>query len=220
MQMTRTYLACGAVAGPLFILVVVIQDYIRPGFDPRTYMLSLLALGDWGWVQVTNFVLTGLLNVFYAVGLWKTLRPGRAGTAATILIAAYGIGLIMVGMFTTDPADGFPPGSVAPTGPSGHGVVHALGALFVFVFLAAAMLSFGSFFLARGERGWGAYCIASAAVIMVLFFGGINDAEWMARMIRLATLIGWMAPALCARKLLSWQSAAPTATPARVVARA
>lgn len=220
MSVTKTLLLCGALAGPLFILVVILEDYSQPGFDPRMHMLSLHALGDWGWVQIVNFVGAGVLNVLYAAGLWRTLRPGRAGTATAILIAAYGLGLVTVGVFSTDPAGGFPPGSVAPTAPSGHGVVHALGALFVFVFLAAAIGSLGSSFLARGERGWGAYCIASAVVIMVLFFGGISDAEWMARLIRLATLIGWMAPALCARKLLSWQSAAPTATPARVVARA
>lgn len=220
MSLTRKLLMCGAVAGPLFIVVVMLQDYSRAGFDPRTHMLSLLALGDWGWVQVVNFVGAGLLDVLYAVGLWRALRPGRAGAAAAILIAAYGVGLVTVGVFTTDPAGGFPPGSIAPTGPSGHGVVHALGALFVFVFLAAAIASLGSFFLAQRERAWGVYCIASAAVIMVLFFGGISNAEWMARLIRLATLIGWMAPSLCAVRLLSGASAAAMAKPTRVAARA
>jgi hypothetical protein len=38
---------------------------------------------------------------------------------------------------------------------------------------------------------------------MLLFFGGINNVEFMARLIRLATFIGWLAPALCAVKLLS-----------------
>jgi hypothetical protein len=78
-------------------------------------------------------------------------------------------------------------------------VVHALGALFVFVFLAAAIAAFGAYFVGKRERGWGAYCIASAAVIMVLFFAGINNADWMARLIRLATLIGFIAPSLCTR---------------------
>jgi hypothetical protein len=129
----------------------------------------------------------------------------------------YGLGLMTVGVFTTDPAGGFPPGSVEPSAPSGHGVVHALGALFVFVFLALAIASFGAYFLAHGTRGWVAYCFASAAVIMVLFFGGISNAELMARFIRLATLIGWMAPALCATKLLACLSAPrATTTPARV----
>src|SRR5215471_14150624 len=102
-------------------------------------MLSLHALGDWGWVQVVNFVGAGVLNLFYSVGLWRVLRPGRAATTAAVLIAAYGLGLITVGIFTTDPAGGFPPGIAEPAGPSPHGVVHALGALFTFVFLAGAI---------------------------------------------------------------------------------
>ena len=56
---TRILLLCGAIAGPLFLLTLLIQDYTVPGFDPRLDMLSLLSLGIWGWVQIANFVLAG-----------------------------------------------------------------------------------------------------------------------------------------------------------------
>jgi uncharacterized protein DUF998 len=78
---TRILLLCGAIAGPLFLLILLIQDYTVPGFDPRLDMLSLLSLGSWGWVQIANFVLAGALNLLYAVGLWWRLYPGRAGIA-------------------------------------------------------------------------------------------------------------------------------------------
>ncbi len=135
---TKTLLLCGAIAGPLFLLTVLIQDYTRPGFDPRLRLLSLLSLGDWGWVQIANFVLAGVLNVLYTLGLWRRLHPGRAGTWGPILIGAYGLGLIAVGIFRTDPENGFPPGAVKPTQPSWHGAIHALGGLFIFLVLAAA----------------------------------------------------------------------------------
>src|SRR2546425_5309506 len=48
------------------------------------------------------------------------LHPGRAGTWGPILIGAYGLGLILVGVFRTDPANGFPPGVTVPTHPSWH----------------------------------------------------------------------------------------------------
>ena len=51
-----------------------------PDQAPRRHLLSQLSLGDWGWVQVGNFVLAGLLNLLYAWGLWRSLHPGRAGT--------------------------------------------------------------------------------------------------------------------------------------------
>ncbi len=203
LSLTRILLLCGAIAGPLFILTVLIQDYTRPGFDPRLDPLSLLSLGDWGWVQIVNFVLAGVLNLLYAVGLWRRLHTGRAGTWGPILIGAYGFGLILVGVFRTDPANGFPPGAIAPTGPSWHGVIHALGGLFVFVVLAAALGVFVRFFLERKERWWAFYCLASAVLLLLIFFTGFSNAAFMARTLRLATLIGWMAASLIAIKLLS-----------------
>ncbi len=203
LSLTRILLFCGAIAGPLFILIVLIQDYARPGFDPRLQPLSLLSLGDWGWVQIVNFVLAGVLNLLYAVGLWRRLHPGRAGTWGPLLIGAYGLGLIAVGVFRTDPADGFPPGAIASTGPSWHGAIHALGGLFVFIVLAAALAVFVRLFLALKERWWAFYCMASAVLLLLFFFGGINSAVLMARFLRLGTLVGWMAASVIAIKLLS-----------------
>ncbi len=203
LSLTRILLLCGAIAGPLFILTVLIQDYTRPGFDPRLQALSLLSLGDWGWVQIVNFVLAGVLNLLYAGGLWRRLHPGRAGTWGPLLIGAYGLGLIAVGVFRTDPANGFPPGAIASTGPSWHGAIHALGGLFVFLVLAAAIAVFARLFLARKERWWAFYCLASAVLLLLFFFGGINSAVLMARFLRLGTLVGWMAASVIAMKLLS-----------------
>src|SRR5438876_5695531 len=151
LSLTRILLLCGAIAGPLFILIALIQDYTRAGFDQRLQPLSLLSLGDWGWVQIANFALAGALNVLYAVGLWRRLHRGRGGTWAPILIGVYGLGLITVGVFTTDPAYGFPQGVIAPAVPSWHGIIHALGGLVVFLVLTAALAVFGRLFLARKE---------------------------------------------------------------------
>lgn len=201
-SLTRILLLCGAIAGPLFIFTVLIQDYTRPGFDPRLDPLSLLSLGDWGWVQIVNFALAGVLNLLYAVGLWRRLHPGRAGTWGPILIGAYGLGLLVVSIFRTDPTNGFPPGVIAATHPSWHGAIHALGGLFVFVMLSAALAVFVRLFLAWKERWWAFYCLASAVLILLIFFTGFSNAAFMARTLRLATLIGWMAASVIAIKLL------------------
>lgn len=96
--LTRTLLLCGAIAGPLFLVVVLIQDHTRPSFSLRIH----LSLGDWGWVQIVNFVLAGLLNLLYALGLRRRLHPGPAATWFPFPIGAYGLGLMTVGIFTTD----------------------------------------------------------------------------------------------------------------------
>jgi hypothetical membrane protein len=201
LSLTRLLLLCGAIAGPFFLFTVLIQDYTVPAFNPRIHLLSQLSLGEWGWVQIGNFVLAGVLNLLYAAGLWRRLHGGRGGTWGPLLIGAYGLGLIAVGVFRTDPANGFPPGVSTPTGPSWHGAIHALGGLFIFLVLAAALAVFVRFFLARKERGWAFYCLASAVLILVIFFWGFTAPALTVRTLRLGTLVGWMAASVIAIKL-------------------
>ena len=89
---------------------VVIQALTRDGFDPVRHPLSVLSLGELGWIQIANFVVTGLLYVACAVGMWRVLHPGRSGTWGPLLVGGFGIGLILAGIFTTDPGAGFPRG--------------------------------------------------------------------------------------------------------------
>jgi hypothetical protein len=60
----RRLLACGAVAGPLFVLAVLAQAATRPGFSLTRDAASLLDDGPWGWVQSANFIIAGLWAAF------------------------------------------------------------------------------------------------------------------------------------------------------------
>src|SRR4029453_13915282 len=119
---TRVLLACGIVAGPLFLVVGLLQAVTREGFDPTRHPLSLLSLGELGWIQIANFVVTGVLYLACAVGMWRVLHPGRSGTWGPLLVGGFGLGLILAGIFTTDPGAGFPPGAPAggPQQPRRH----------------------------------------------------------------------------------------------------
>lgn len=204
---TRYMLISGAVAGPLFIIAVLVQDYTRPGFDPRVHMLSLLALGPLGWIQVANFVLVGLLNLAYSVGLRRELRDSNGGTASAILIGAYGLGLVTVGIFRTDPSDGFPPGVATVKPPSPHGFVHGFGALVVFVTLSAALLCLSRALNARRDRAGSVYAFSSAVAMLSVFVAGFVWPTATARLLRLAVLIGWSAVSLVALRLLGiWKN--------------
>lgn len=48
---TRALLACGAIAGPLFIAVFLIAGATRADYDPLRHHISTLAIGDLGWIQ-------------------------------------------------------------------------------------------------------------------------------------------------------------------------
>ncbi len=71
-----------------------------------------------------------------------------------------------------------------------------------FVAHQSQLAVFVRLFLARKERWWAFYCMASAVLILLFFFGGINNTELMVRFLRLATLCGWMAASVIAIKFL------------------
>lgn len=124
---TRALLVCGGVAGPLFVVVAGVQAVSRSGFDLRRHPLSLLSLGDLGWVQVANFIVAGLLTLAFAVGMRQALHPGRAGTWGPLLVGVFAVGLLIGGIFVTDPALGFPPDAAGDPERSWHSIVHDIG---------------------------------------------------------------------------------------------
>src|SRR5258706_13187457 len=101
-RLTRALLTCGVLAGPLYIVVGAAQMLIRPGFDPTRHDLSLMSNGSLGWIQITNFIVTGLLTVAGAAGMRRALPAGHGRTWGPLLLAIYGLGLIGAGLFVAD----------------------------------------------------------------------------------------------------------------------
>ncbi len=157
---TARLLAAGVAAGPIFLIVYAVQAVTRPGFDSDRHPLSLLALGGGGWVQIANFVVAGALFVACAAGLKRTLTDGPGATWIPRLAGAIGSGLIIAGVFVTDPGAGFPAGAPAGTPEmSWHGALHELGFVVVQVSgsrfascCAAALRPFAA--AARPGRAW------------------------------------------------------------------
>src|SRR5688500_12264054 len=124
-RLTKTLLTCGIIAGPLYVIVGLIQMAIRPGFDITRHSLSLLANGDLGWIQTLNFLINGILLVAGAVGVKRTIQTGRGSRWAPRMLGLYGLGLIGASIFSADPALGFPPGTPLENNPiSSHGLMH------------------------------------------------------------------------------------------------
>ncbi len=171
-QLTRLLLVCGAIAGPLYIIVGLIQIFIRPGYDITRHDLSLMSNGDLGWIQISNFLVTGLLTIAGAVGMRRVLRGGRGGTWGPLLIGLYGLGLIGAGIFVADPMNGFPPGTPATANTiSGHGLLHFVSGSIGFLGLIVACFVFARRFAALGQRGWAVYSIATGIIFFAAFFG-------------------------------------------------
>ena len=196
-QWTKALLACGILLGPLFYLVVLIQMFTRSGFDIRKHPISLLSLGDAGWIQITNFIVTGLLAILCAFGMRRILRGGPGGTWGPLLIGTYGLGMIIAGLFPPDPSLGFPPG--APAGITGtmsqNAVMHGVGFFVAFISLTLACFVYARRFISLGHRGWGFYCIATGVVTPIVIFLGMNIMGKAGILFAIAGIIGfgWIA---------------------------
>jgi hypothetical protein len=200
---TRALLACGVVAGPLFIAVAVLQALTRQGFDLGRHPLSLLSLGELGWIQITNFVLAGLLVVASAVGMRRMLQPGRGSTWGPLLIGVYGVGLIMGGVFLADAGAGFPPGAPAgaPEQLSWHGILHDAGHLLALLSLLAACFVFALRFAGLGQRGWATYCVATGVALLGLL--AWPDRDTVLVQLAVAIVLGWAWLSALAARLLN-----------------
>jgi hypothetical protein len=176
-RVTRSLLGYGVLAGPLYVSVSLLQAAFRDGFDLRRHAWSLLSNGYFGWIQVANFALTGLMTVAFGAGVRRTGLSPRAPW----LIGGYGLCLVAAGVFRADPALGFPPGT--PAGPaqvSWHGMVHFGSGALGFGCLIAACLAVGRRFAVAGNRGWAAFS-RTTAVLFLAGFAGVasgSHAAW------------------------------------------
>src|SRR5262245_51728474 len=167
----------GAVAGPLFFTAGLIQATARHGFDFRRHTLSLLMNGDHGWIQVINFMATGLLFVVAALGMRAVYRSSLSRT--TLLLGIFGLSLVAAGVFRPDPSYGFPPGTAAgaPDSMSWHGVLHLAVAAAGFSALIAACFTAARQFTRCGERRWARRSRLVGAAFLVGFVSvGANTA--------------------------------------------
>ena len=110
------------------------------------------------------------------LGFRRVLAGSKRGLP--LLIATYGLGLILAGIFHPDPGYGFPPGTGAPVGMlptmSSHATIHSIGFLIVVLSLVVACFAFFSRFRSRGQNGWGIYSAAMGIVAPILVAVGIN----------------------------------------------
>ncbi|MET8909213.1 DUF998 domain-containing protein [Micromonospora sp. NPDC004551] len=164
---TATLLTAGAAAGPLFLGLGLAQAFTRDGFDLSRQPLSLLTLGEYGWIQIANFVVSGLLALAGSVGFRRALRGERAGTWGPALVAVLGVGLVVAGVLRPDPSMGWPAGAPEgnPETMSWHSYGHGAGAMLSFGALTVACLVFARRF---GRVGALSSVLVAAATVVVM----------------------------------------------------
>jgi Protein of unknown function (DUF998) len=179
---TRALLACGAMAGPVYVTVTMAQALTRDGFDPRRHRFTLLTTGELGWIHQSNMLMVGLLTVLLAIGVRQMLRTGRGAVWGPRLLGLVGVAYAFGGMLTADPVAGFPPGTTPEmVQTTWQGAVQNASRGASSLLLIATSLVIARWFAAEGSRGWAwfygaAIPVMFAALAAVGFAIGINPA--------------------------------------------
>lgn len=168
---TRSLLGWGVVVGMFYLVVGLTQALLRDGFDLTRHQLSLLVLGDPGWVQTANLVVSGLMVVAAAAGFVRAMDGSGAGRWTGALLGVFGLCLVASGVFPPDPVAGFPdPASTAEATTSG--VLHLAFGGIGFLCLSAAAFVAAGWFRRRESEAFARTSRAAGAVVVLGFAAG------------------------------------------------
>lgn len=167
----RWAVAGAVTAGPLFLVAGLAQGAAREGFDFTRNAISQLALGEGGWIQTVNFLLTGALLVAGAAGLRRMLGGGAGATRGPVLVGVCGVSFWAAAAFPADAGAGFPAGSPDAATLSGHGAVHMSAGMVGYLALCAAFVVLARPLAGRGHRGWAVASRLAPVAVLAGFAG-------------------------------------------------
>jgi uncharacterized protein DUF998 len=138
----RTAALVAAGAGIAFLLILASLQVLRPDLDPTWRVISEYELGPYGWMMQAAFLALALATATLGVAAYAQVRT-LGGYLGLILLLVTAIGMVLAGLFETDPLTA--PAEVRTP----NGRLHELGAMLDSVPLAAPLISYG---ISRGRR--------------------------------------------------------------------
>ncbi|MGB9978805.1 DUF998 domain-containing protein [Methanobacterium sp.] len=157
----RFFALCGIIAPILFIILVIIESLLRPGYSQIFNDVSDLGIGSYAIIQNINFIVFGLLSIGFAIGLGSNL-PHRAGKVTKWLVIVFGLCIILAGvtLFSVGADVTYAKDVVA------HGLVSAIAFL---VIIVAQFMAWQA--LRRSQNViWGRYRIFSLIMGLMSIF--------------------------------------------------
>lgn len=201
---TRSLLGWGVVAGPFYLVVGLTLALTRPGFDLSRHALSLLMLGEWGWIQRVNLILAAVMTLAAAIGMIRAIRSGR-GLALGVLTATYGVMLVLSAIFPPDPMAGFPAGS--PEGSmSASGILHMVFGAVGFLAVSAAAFAYAGWSRRVGAPRRAGLGVALGVLVVGGFFGGaaLSASPVGVALLWVAVVAAWTWLAVASAHVYAW----------------
>jgi hypothetical protein len=129
--------AWAGIIGPaLFVAVFLVEGAIRPGYNPLAEFVSALSLGPRGWIQITNFIIFGLLLFAFSRAVAAEFPSGKASRWGLILLTVTAVCYFISGPSVMDPATGTANELVGATF---HGLLHGIMGGIVFLLMPIVM---------------------------------------------------------------------------------
>ncbi len=167
---TKLLLISGQIGCFLFILMFLIQGSLRGDYSSLKFPVSSLSIGNLGWIQKTNFLISGLLIILFAIGFRRATPFLKNALGTSRLFIAVGLGLVGAGFFSSDPIYGYPiaePIRTAQFTVSGH--LHDFFSIFVFICLPIACFKMRNRFKEFNNKKWVNYTSISAIGMITAF---------------------------------------------------
>ena len=190
----RSLLLAGVAAALLFFIVPTIEIFRRPAFDISRHAISMLSLGAGGWRMKAVFAVSGILTLTCAAGMFGALERGWAGIAALLLIGAYGIGLVLAGIYDAPAGLGFPAGTPLDQQPvmTREATLHSVAFMVAFSGLILACLVLGTHFLLMEQLSLGVASFVAGLALPALIALGVSSRIAPGVAFYWAAMIGWL----------------------------
>jgi hypothetical protein len=127
---------CGLIAPILFVLIFTIEGLLRENYSAMKNFISELSLGSRGWIQISNFLIFGVLFFVFSMGLLQEFRKRKLSSTGPILFLILACCYFFSGPFITDP------GTIYTQQKSVHGIIHGVLGATVFLLMTISSWTF------------------------------------------------------------------------------
>ena len=156
----RNAALAGSVGSALFVIVFTVEGWLRPGYNALSTYVSALSLGARGGVQITNFIVSGILMLVFSRGVAVAFRKQKRLQAGPLLLGIVSAGMFLSGPFVMDPMG-------TPTAQASvHGLVHGILGGIVFLLMPVSCLV--CYRRLRTEPHWHTFSRWTLAMAMLL----------------------------------------------------
>jgi Sec61beta family. len=118
----------------VFMIALILLHFIKPELDPSWRFISEYAIGDYGWMMTIAFFIWAISYLALYKALQPHIKDSRSGKFGLALLWVSAAGLILAGLFVTDPI------TASDTERTISGMIHGIGGTLGMAMPVAAIL--------------------------------------------------------------------------------